>query len=192
MGIPFSVQTGTVKVVERWGKFSRVARPGLNYMCCCAESITSPISLRLEEMRVNCNSKTKDDVFITIQVSVQYQILPENVYDAHYKLSTPKKQIEAYVYDVVRSEVPKVLLDDVFLLKEALQSKIRSQLLEHMGKFGYQIIAAPVTNIEPDRGVKAAMNQKQTEERLKQARETKARADKIDKIYRAEAEAEKI
>ena len=163
MGVPFSVSTGTVKIVERFGKYSHVAKPGLNWMICCLDGTVGPISLKLEEMRVSCKTKTKDDVFILIQVSVQYQILPDSVYDAYYKLSKPRQQIEAYVYDVVRSEVPKATLDEIFVLKEKLQNKLREQLRENMSQFGYQIIAAPVTNIDPDERVKAAMNAKQTE-----------------------------
>lgn len=192
MGTPFSVQTGTVKIVERFGKYSRIAKPGLNWVTCCTESTVGPISLKLEEMRVTCKSKTKDDVFILIQVSVQYQILPEQVYDAHYKLSRPRQQIEAYVYDVVRSEVPKTTLDEIFVLKERLQTKIREELRKNMSQFGYQIIAAPVTNIDPDERVKRAMNEKQTAVRMAEAEETKAKSEKVDKILRAEAEAEKI
>ena len=192
MGIPFSVQTGTVKIVERFGKYSHVAHPGLNWLMCCTDGTVGPISLKLEEMRVQCKTKTKDDVFILIQVSVQYQILPQKVYDAYYKLSKPKQQIEAFVFDVVRSEVPKATLDEIFVLKEKLQNKIREQLRENMSQFGYQIIAAPVTNIDPDASVKAAMNAKQTEVRRAEADETRARSEKVDKILRAEAEAEKI
>jgi len=129
MGCPFSVHSGSVRIVERFGAFSRVAEPGLNLLWgpCCVETIAGTLSLRIEQLGVKCQTKSKDNVFLNIEVSVQYRVKPDKVYDAFYKLTDASKQIEAYVFDVVRSEVPKVNLDDVFLLKEELADRIKER-----------------------------------------------------------------
>jgi len=150
------------------------------------------VSLRVESLNVRCETKTKDNVFVEIQVSVQFQIKPDRIVDAYYKLSDPVTQIKAYVYDVIRSEVPTKDLDDLFLVKEELANAIRRELQDSMDKYGFQIIATPVTDIDPDQMVKRAMNEINTNQRLKQAAADKGEAAKILSIKNAEALAEKI
>ena len=144
------------------------------------------------KLRVRCETKTKDNVFVTCQISVQYQVKPEKVQEAFYRLSDPVQQIEAYVFDVIRSEVPRATLDDLFVLKEELANRVRMALKENMEAFGFEIIATPITDIDPDREVKAAMNEINRQERLKQADKEQAEASKIIMVKDAEARAQKI
>ena len=192
MGIPFSTDTGSTRVIARFGRFARATTPGCNVLVlpCCWETIAGTLSLRLQQLNVKCETKTKDNVFITIQTSIQYQVLPDRVEDAFYRLSDPKKQIEAYVFDVIRSEVPKVDLDNVFLLKEELSERVKAQLKAQMEKFGFEIISTPVTDIDHDIAVKNAMNEINKQERLKQASKESAEAKKILAVKDAEARAE--
>eukprot|EP01084_Bolivina_argentea_P275808 470459_1 len=195
MGCPFSTQSGTVRIIETFGKYSHTATAGLNILLCpclCYQNIAGTISLRLQEIRVKCETKTKDNVFVVVQISVQYQVKLDKIEEAHYRLSNATEQIEAYVYDVVRSEVPKATLDNLFILKEELSLRVKQQLKENMESFGYEIIATPVTDIDPDIKVKQAMNEINRQERLKLAATEEAEARKIIMIKDAEAKAQKI
>ena len=148
-------------MVESCGKFHHIARPGLECIIPCVQGISGTISMKLQMMDVKCEAKTKDNVFISMTVSIQYQVIQEDakIIDAHYRLTNPRVQIESYVYDVVRSSVPKIDLDDVFLTKEEIATSIASSLKESMASFGYQILSTPITDIDPDREVKRAMNE---------------------------------
>jgi len=186
-----TVETGTVKIVERCGKFSTILNPGLSIIVPCIDVPTNPISMRLQQIEVSCETKTKDNVFTQMKVSIQFQIVQadKSIYDAHYRLTNPRKQIEAYVYDVVRSTVPKIDLDDVFTTKEEIAASISTNLKEHMAGFGYEILATPITDIEPNAEVKRAMNEINKAKRMRAAAVDAGEAVKIKAIKEAEAEA---
>ena len=183
--------TGTVKIVESCGKFKKIARAGLMFLIPCVEGVSGTISMRLQQIEVSCETKTKDNVFTQMKVSIQFQIVQNNqsIYDAYYRLSNPRKQIEAYVYDVVRSTVPRIELDDVFTTKEEIAASISANLKGHMSSFGYEILATPITDIEPNGEVKRAMNEINKAKRLRVAASDAGEAVKIKAIKEAEAEA---
>ena len=149
------------------------------------------VSMRLQQMEVSCETKTKDNVFVEIKVAIQYQVVSneKSIIDAHYRLTNPRQQIESYVYDVVRSAVPKIDLDDVFTTKEEISHTISTALKEAMASFGYQILGTPITDIDPDREVKRAMNEINKMKRLRVAATDEGEAIKIRAVKEAEAEA---
>jgi len=157
----------------------------------CIDCISGVISMRLQQMEVSCDTKSKDNVFLTIRVAIQYQVIAEDqsIKDAHYRLTNPRTQIESYVYDVIRSTVPKIELDDVFTTKAEIAADIQESLKESMGAFGYQILSTPITDIDPDREVKRAMNEINKQKRLRVAAEDEGEAVKIRAVKEAEAEA---
>ncbi|MDA0883123.1 MAG: SPFH domain-containing protein, partial [Bacteroidetes bacterium] len=148
------------------------------------------LSLRIEELDVMVETKTKDNVFVEIRVSVQYQVIKESVYDAFYRLSHPRDQIRSYVFDTIRAEVPKLRLDDVFENKDEIADATTRELSQAMMDYGYEIIRALVTDINPDEEVKKAMNRINASERIKKAAEYEAEAEKIKIVAKAEAEAQ--
>jgi len=186
-----TVETGSVKIMERCGRFNGIMTPGLNFMVPCIDIPTNPLSMRLQQIEVACETKTKDNVFTQMKVSIQFQIVQndQSIYDAYYRLSNPRKQIEAYVYDVVRSTVPKIELDDVFTTKEEIAASISANLKENMSSFGYEILATPITDIEPNAEVKRAMNEINKAKRLRVAASDAGEATKIKAIKEAEASA---
>lgn len=191
MGCCASIPQGSVGMVERCGKFRRQAPPGLTMLCCVfGEHISGSVSLRVQSLNVEVETKTKDNVFLHVRVSVQYKVEPENVFDAYYRLSDPHRQITAYVYDVVRASVPKILLDDVFEQKEEIAMAVKEELSKSMEGYGFNIIQALITDLDPDDRVKAAMNEINTAERQRIAATDKAEAEKIMIVKAAEAEAE--
>eukprot|EP00210_Caulerpa_lentillifera_P008209 g7838.t1 len=192
MGACYScVDQGSIEIVERFGKFNRVAYPGFNCLYCwLGEMVSGRLNMRIQQLDVTVETKTRDNVFITLIVSVQYQVLKENVYDAFYKLTDSTSQIRSYVFDVVRSTVPKMNLDDVFVSKEEIASDIKTELTKSMGSFGFAIIQTLVTDIEPAKKVKDAMNEINAATRLRAAAVEKAEAEKITVVKKAEAEAE--
>jgi regulator of protease activity HflC (stomatin/prohibitin superfamily) len=186
----FTVQQQTVAVVERFGKFNRLSSPGLNFLIPIIESKASVLSLRIQQLDVHVETKTHDNVFVKVKVSVQFQIIEDKIYEACYKLFAPAEQIEAFVFDVVRAKVPNIELDDLFAKKDEIANDVKHELEETMQGFGYQIIKALVTDIEPNENVKHAMNEINTALRLRIAANEKAEAEKIIRIKQAEAEAE--
>eukprot|EP00879_Flechtneria_rotunda_P004474 GHRR01004728.1.p1 GENE.GHRR01004728.1~~GHRR01004728.1.p1 ORF type:complete len:229 (+),score=72.94 GHRR01004728.1:183-869(+) len=185
------VDNGTVGFIERCGRFSRVAQPGINWMNpFCCEEVAGLLSLRVQQLDVACETKTRDNVFVTIVVSVQYQVVSESLYDAFYRLTDYRSQIKSYVFDVVRATVPKILLDDVFLTKEEIATDVKSELSKVMSTFGFEILQALVTDIDPATRVKDAMNEINAAQRLRQAAAERAEADKVTRVKAAEAEAE--
>merc|ERR1719409_981666 len=150
--------------------------------------------MRLQQMEVSCETKTKDNVFVLIRVAVQYQVRTddESIQNAHYRLTNPKQQIESYVFDVVRSSVPKIELDDVFTTKEEISLSIKNELQTAMSSFGYTIMASPIIDIDPDREVKRSMNEINKAKRLRVAAEDEGEAVKIRAVKEAEAEAGRI
>jgi len=186
-----TTQQGTVKIIEACGAFSKIARPGLICITPFVDCVAGTISMRLQQMEVSCETKTKDNVFVTIKVAIQFQVKgdDEAIQAAHYRLTNPRSQIESYVFDVVRSSVPKIELDDVFTTKEEIAHTIKAELETAMGSFGYEILATPITDIDPDAQVKRAMNEINKMKRLRVAAEDEGEAVKIRAVKEAEAEA---
>ena len=148
------------------------------------------MSLRIQQLDVLCETKTKDNVFVQVGVAVQYRILVDNAYDAYYRLTDSRNQIQSYVFDVVRSTVPKMELDEAFISKEEVAQAVLNQLRDVMSDFGYEIKQTLVTDLSPDARVKASMNEINASRRLKEAASHKAEADKVKQVKAAEAEAE--
>lgn len=186
----FIVEQQTVAVIERLGKYARSAHAGLNLKIPFIETCAGEMSLRIQQLDVEIETKTKDNVFVRIQVSVQYRVKDGKVYDAFYKLNNDKEQIKSYVFDVVRAQVPKMLLDNVFEEKESIADAVKVELTDTMQEFGYEIVKALVTDIQPDEKVKAAMNEINEQQRLRLAAQEKGEAEKILQVKNAEAEAE--
>ncbi|WP_457618553.1 SPFH domain-containing protein, partial [Lutibacter sp.] len=152
----FVVKQQTVFIVERFGKFKRTGHAGLNLKVPLIDKIAGKISLKIQQLDVIVETKTKDDVFVHLKISVQFLVQRNHVYDAFYKLQNPHEQITAFIFDVVRAEVPKMILDDVFVKKEEIALAIQRDLKEAMLNYGYDIIKALVTDIDPDENVKIA------------------------------------
>jgi len=180
-----------VGFVEKWGKYTHTLSPGLHFVNpFCGEGLIGTLSLRVQELDVRCETKTQDNVFVMVSVSVQYHVLHDIEYDAYYKLTNPRQQITAYVCNVVRSTVPRIKLDHVFETKDEIAHAVRDELEKVMGSFGYKIVQALVTDIEPDAKVKASMNEINAAQRLRVAAADQAEAQKIVAVKQAEAEAE--
>lgn len=184
------VSTSEVVVVEQLGKFDRMIPAGLGIVICPCEQVAGKISFRVQQLDVRVETKTKDNVFLTTVVSVQYQVIREKAYQAFYSLTNTKQQITAHVYDVMRSQLPTLELDAVFEAKEDLALAVKNALQETMSEYGYQILQALITDIDPDKRVKQAMNEINSAKRLKYAVAEKAEGQKILQVKSAEAEAE--
>ncbi|MDG1767271.1 MAG: SPFH domain-containing protein [Flavobacteriales bacterium] len=186
----FSVKQQTAVIIERFGKFQSIRKAGLQMKIPFIDKKAGRLSLRIEELDVMVETKTKDNVFVEIRVSVQYQVIKESVYDAFYRLSHPRDQIRSYVFDTICAEVPKLRLDDVFENKDEIADATTRELSQAMMDYGYEIIRALVTDINPDEEVKKAMNRINASERIKKAAEYEAEAEKIKIVAKAEAEAQ--
>ena len=176
-------------VVESFGKFAKVLQPGFHVIMPW-ERVMHPMSLKVQEMQVAVETKTRDDVFVKLLIAVQYYVIPERVKEAFYELSNPIQQIESYVFDEVRSAVPDMALDEVFMNKDKIAASVHENLSETMQKYGYGIAGTLVNDIEPDERVKAAMNEINAALRLRKAAEEKGEAEKILLVKKAEGEAE--
>ena len=186
----FIVKQQTAAIVERFGKFHSTRHSGLHLKIPLVDRIAGRLSLKIQQLDVIVETKTKDDVFVRLKVSVQYKVIKEKVYDAFYKLDYPHDQITSYVFDVVRAEVPKMILDDVFLRKDDIAIAVKSELNDAMLEYGYDIIKTLVTDIDPDAQVKAAMNRINAAEREKVAAQFEGDAQRILIVEKAKAEAE--
>ncbi len=186
----FTVRQQTSAIVERFGKFLSIRNSGLHFKIPVFDRIVGRINLKIQQLDVLVETKTKDDVFVRLKISVQFQVLKEKVYDAFYKLENPHDQITSYVFDVVRAEVPKMKLDDVFERKDDVAIAVKQELNEAMINYGYDIIKTLVTDIDPDSQVKEAMNRINAAEREKVAAEYEAEAERIKIVAKARAEAE--
>lgn len=186
----FTVRQQTAAIVERFGRFVRVGKAGLNFKIPLIEQISGRVSLRVQQLDVRVETKTKDNVFVFVVVSVQYYVLPDKVVDAFYRLQSPQEQITAYVFDTVRARVPNVPLDQLFETKDDIATAVKSELDGVMDDFGYGIIKALVTDIDPDNKVKMSMNEINAAQRLREAAIQQAEADKIRVVKAAEGEAE--
>ena len=186
----FIVKQQTVAILERFGKFQSLKKPGLHFKIPVLDKVAGKINLKIQQLDVMVETKTFDDVFVKMKVSVQFKILQDSVYDAFYKLENPHDQITSYVFDTIRAEVPKMKLDDVFVKKDDIANAVRRELGEAMNEYGYGIVKALVTDIDPDVEVKVAMNRINTAERLKIAAEYEGEAERIRIVAKAKAEAE--
>lgn len=186
----FTVKQATAAIVERLGKFHVVRQSGLHLKIPFIDQVAKRMNLRIQQLDVIIDTKTLDNVFIRMKVSVQYQVIASQVADSFYRLENPENQITSYVFDVVRAEVPKLKLDDVFVRKDDVAIAVKSELQEAMQSYGYDIIKALVTDIDPDEQVKHAMNRINAAEREKTAAEYESEAQKIRIVAVAKAEAE--
>ena len=186
----FTVKQETAVILESFGKFHSVKNPGLHMKIPIMHQIRGRINLKTQQLDVAVETKTFDDVFVKLKVSVQFKVLKDSIYDAFYKLENPHDQITSYVFDVVRAEVPKMKLDDVFVKKDDIANAIKNELQDAMNAYGYDIVRALVTDIDPDAQVKEAMNRINAAEREKIAAEYEGEAERIRIVAKAKAEAE--
>ena len=190
LGSFFTVRTAEVAVLTRFGKFLRVAEAGLNWKAPYLDTVAGIVSLRVNQITLTMETKTKDNVFVTIPISVQNRVRPECVYDAFYKLSDPVAQIKSYVEQVILGHVPGMTLDDVFASQSSIAAAVKQELDSDMAAFGYEIVNVLVTDIVPDAKVKSAMNDINAAQREQVAATGRGEADKILVVKKAEAEAE--
>src|ERR1700744_926277 len=186
----FTVSTAQVAVVVRFGKFLRVAEPGLSWKVPFIDRVAGRVSLRVNQSTLTMETKTKDNVFVTIPISVQNRVRPEKVYGAFYKLSDPGAQIKSYVEQVILGHVPGMTLDEVFASQSSIAAAVKQELDADMAGFGYEIVNVLVTDIVPDAKVKSAMNDINAAQREQVAASARGEAEKILVVKRAEAEAE--
>ncbi|KAL8503917.1 hypothetical protein ACS0TY_022588 [Phlomoides rotata] len=185
------VDQSTVAVKEQFGRFSDVLEPGCHFLpWCFGYKLAGKLSLRVQQLDVRCETKTKDNVFVTVIASIQYRAVAENAADAFYKLTNTKAQIQAYVFDVIRATVPKLELDATFEQKNDIARAVEEELEKAMSAYGFEIVQTLIVDIEPDIRVKRAMNEINAAARLRVAANEKAEAEKIVQIKRAEGEAE--
>src|SRR5579871_2524660 len=190
MGSFFTVNTAQVAVVTRFGKFLRVAEPGLNWKTPFIDKVAGRMSLRVNQITLTMETKTKDNVFVTIPISVQNRVRPEKVFDAYYKLSNPMEQIQSYVEQVILGHVPGMTLDEVFASQSGIAAAVKQELDADMAAFGYEIVNVLVTDIVPDAKVKSAMNDINAAQREQVAANARGEDEKILVVKKAEAEAE--
>src|SRR3954447_24355259 len=186
----FTVNTQSAAIIQRFGKFARVAEPGLNFKTPFIEVIAGRINLRVQQLDVKVETKTEDNVFVHVIVAVQHHVLPDKVYEAFYRLANANMQITAFVFDVVRARVPRIKLDDLFEKKDEIADAVKNELSHVMYDFGYGIVKALVTDIDPDARVKEAMNEINAAQRMRVAATEKGEAERILKVKSAEAEAQ--
>jgi regulator of protease activity HflC (stomatin/prohibitin superfamily) len=186
----YTVRQQTAAIVERFGRFNKASSAGLNFKIPLIDRIVGRVSLRVQQLDVRVETKTKDNVFVFVVVSVQYYVLPSKVVDAFYRLQNPQEQITAYVFDTVRARVPNVPLDQLFETKDDIANAVKGELDQVMDDFGYGIVKALVTDIDPDAKVKMSMNEINAAQRLREAAIQQAEADKIRVVKAAEGEAE--
>jgi regulator of protease activity HflC (stomatin/prohibitin superfamily) len=190
LGSFFTVETAQVAIVQRLGKFARVAGPGLNWKTPFLETVVYRLSMKVQQFDVQVETKTQDNVFVQIPVSIQYKVIPDAVEAAFYKLSDPVKQIESMVYNVVLGHVPKMKLDDTFLNQADIAGDLRDSLDASMKEYGYSIVKVLISDIVPDQKVKAAMNDINAAQREREATVSRAETNKLLLVKQAEAEAE--
>jgi len=186
----FIVKQQTAAIIERFGKFQSIRHSGLQLKIPLVDRIAGKLSLKIQQLDVIIETKTLDDVFVRLKVSVQYKVIRDKVYDAFYKLDYPHDQITSYVFDVVRAEVPKMKLDDVFVKKDDIALAVKAELNDAMSDYGFDIIKTLVTDIDPDAQVKEAMNRINASEREKIAAQFEGDAARILIVEKAKAEAE--
>lgn len=185
------IDQSTVAIKETFGKFDAILQPGCHCLpWCLGQQVAGYLSLRVQQLDVRCETKTKDNVFVNVVASVQYRALADKASDAFYRLSNTREQIQSYVFDVIRASVPKMNLDDVFEQKNEIARAVEEELEKAMSAYGYEIVQTLIVDIEPDEHVKRAMNEINAAARMRLAATEKAEAEKILQIKRAEGEAE--
>lgn len=184
------VEQSEVAVIESCGKLSTIAKPGCHCMVPCRDTIAGTVSLRLQDERCKIESKTKDNVFVYVHVTLQYSVLPDKVEEAFYSLTSPIYQIESYVYNCIRGKIPLYNLDDLFIERSTISKQLKEEVDHLMDSFGYDIMSALITEIEPARSVRDAMNQIQMAQRAKAAANDEAEGKKLRVIKAAEADSE--
>ena len=189
-GVIFIVKQQTAAVIETFGRFSNIRQSGFQLKVPVVQRIAGRMSLKIQQLDVIIETKTLDDIFVKLKVSVQFKVIKDKVYEAFYKLDYPHDQITSYVFDVVRAEVPKMKLDDVFVKKDDIAIAVKSELNDAMMEYGYDIIKTLVTDIDPDAQVKAAMNRINAADREKTAAQYEGDAARILIVEKAKAEAE--
>lgn len=186
----FTVKQQTAAMVERFGRFQSIRSSGIHFKIPIFDRIAGRVNLKVQQLDVLIETKTKDNVFVKLRVSVQYKVIDDRIYDAFYKLQSHKDQITSYVFDVVRAEVPKMIVDDVFEKKNSIAVAVKTELNDAMVDYGYDIIKTLVTDIDPDPEVKRAMNQINTAQREEVAAKHQGEAERIRIVAKARAEAE--
>src|SRR5579885_765567 len=187
-GMFFMVEQAQVVLIERFGRFTRIARAGLNLKLPLIERKAGRLSLRVQQLNVKVETKTRDNVFVDIVVSVQYHVVDGKEFEAFYKLTNPEQQITAHVFDAVRAQVPTMTLDHVFEKKSDIEDAVSAGLKAKINNYGYDIDGSPVTDIQPDEKVRAAMNEINAASRLREAAEQQGEAVRIKTVKAAEAE----
>lgn len=186
----FTVRTAEIAVIQRFGKFQRLAEPGLNIKIPLVDMVAGRVSLRVNQITLTMETKTRDNVFVTIPISVQNRVREEKAYDAFYKLSNPVAQIQSYVEQVILGHVPSMTLDEVFASQSGIAAAVKKELDSDMSEFGYEIVNVLVTDIIPDAKVKSAMNDINAAQREQVAANARGESEKILVVKKAEAEAE--
>ena len=186
------VETQSVNIIERFGKFIRIQKAGLNFKIPFIEMVAGRVSLRVQQLDIIAETKTKDNVFVHMKVSVQFLVEESKATDAFYKLTNARAQMESYVFDVIRSSLPRMTLDDSFENKDSIAMDIKKELSEEMGNYGYTIIKSLVVDINPEENVKRSMNEINAAQRQLEATKAKAEADKIVRIKEAEGQKESM
>jgi regulator of protease activity HflC (stomatin/prohibitin superfamily) len=189
-GSLYTVEQRTVAIIQRLGKFIRESGPGIHAKIPILDRVAGRVNLRVQQLDVRIETKSEDNVFVNLTVSVQYFVLPEKTYDAFYRLEDAHRQITSYVFDVVRAQVPRIKLDDVFARKDDIAEVVKVELSHVMEGFGYGILKALVTDIDPDARVKVAMNEINHAQRMRVAATEKGEADRILKVKHAEGDAQ--
>jgi regulator of protease activity HflC (stomatin/prohibitin superfamily) len=191
-GSLYTVEQRTVAIIQRLGKFIRESGPGIHAKIPIIDRVAGRVNLRVQQLDVRIETKSEDNVFVNLTVSVQYFVLPDKIYDAFYRLEDAHRQITSYVFDVVRAQVPKIKLDDVFAKKDDIAEVVKVELSHVMEGFGYGILKALVTDIDPDARVKVAMNEINHAQRMRVAATEKGEADRILKVKHAEGDAQSM
>ncbi|WP_200883196.1 SPFH domain-containing protein [Candidatus Francisella endociliophora] len=186
------VETQSVNVIERFGKFVRIQRAGLNFRIPFIERVAGRVSLRVQQLDIVAETKTRDNVFVHMKVSVQFLVEEASAVDAFYKLTNARAQMESYVFDVIRSSLPRMSLDESFENKDAIALDIKKELSEEMSTYGYTIIKSLVVDINPEENVKRSMNEINAAQRQLEATKAKAEAEKLIKIKEAEGQKESM
>lgn len=186
----YSVKQQTNVIIERFGRFQKIAQPGLQWKVPFIDRKVATSDLRIQQLDLNVETKTKDNVFVMIAVSVQYQVNPSKVFDSHYKLSDHRRQMTSYVFDTIRASVPKMTLDEAFARKDDIAQDVATTIGEEMSSFGFNIVKTLIADVNPDEKVKSAMNDINAAQRKRVAAQELAQADKIKVVTDAEARAE--
>ncbi|CAM4210699.1 protease [Streptococcus penaeicida] len=188
----YVVKQQTVAIVERFGKYQATSQSGIHLRLPFGiDKIAARVQLRLLQTEIIVETKTKDNVFVTLNIATQYRVNENNVTDAYYKLMKPEAQIKSYIEDALRSSVPKLTLDELFEKKDEIALEVQHQVAEEMSTYGYIIVKTLITKVEPDAEVKQSMNEINAAQRKRVAAQELAEADKIKIVTAASAEAEK-